>query len=154
MTVAGTVAGSLADFDAPDVKLSCPVDLELSAQSLVALRDEGLPAVGASFGGNDPATATAPLDWGALIPLWCMGGRSDPPVPAVVVSPARDRPLDEHVRAGRAIAGAAEQSGKRVALIASADHGHAHDPGGPVRLRPGRRALRRGDRQARPAKTA
>jgi aromatic ring-opening dioxygenase LigB subunit len=136
VTVAGTVAGSLAEFDAPEVKLSCPVDLELASQSIAALHDEGLPVVGVSFGGNDPATASAPLDWGALIPLWCMGGRSDPPVPAVVVSPARDRPLDEHVRAGRAIARAAEQSGKRVALIASADHGHAHDPNGPYGFDP------------------
>src|SRR6185312_7340489 len=40
-------------------------------------------------------------------------------------------PLDEHVRAGRALARAAGGSGKRVALVASADHGHAHDPDGP-----------------------
>jgi len=65
-----------------------------------------------------------------------MGGRAEPPVPLVVVSPARDRPLAEHVRAGRAIALAAEQSGKRVALIASADHGHAHDPDGPYGFDP------------------
>jgi aromatic ring-opening dioxygenase LigB subunit len=60
-----------------------------------------------------------------------MGGRSEPQVPAVVVSPARDRSVEEHVRAGRAVARAADASGKRVALIASADHGHAHDPDGP-----------------------
>jgi aromatic ring-opening dioxygenase catalytic subunit (LigB family) len=46
-----------------------------------------------------------------LIPVWAMGGRAEPPVPVVVVSPARDRSLDEHVRAGRAIARAAEESG-------------------------------------------
>jgi aromatic ring-opening dioxygenase LigB subunit len=136
VTLAGTVAGSLAEFDAPDVKLSCPIDLELATGSITALRDDGLPAVGASFGGNDPATATAPLDWGALIPLWCMGGRSEPQVPVVIVSPARDRPLEEHVRAGRAIGGAADRSSKRVALIASADHGHAHDPQGPYGFDP------------------
>jgi len=71
-----------------------------------------------------------------LIPLWCMGGRADPPVPVVVVSPARDRPLEEHLRAGEAIARAAADSGKRVALIASADHGHAHDPAGPYGFDP------------------
>jgi aromatic ring-opening dioxygenase LigB subunit len=111
--------------------LSCPVDLELAAQAVVALHDAGIPVVGASFGANDPGAATAPMDWGVLIPLWVMGGRSEPPVPVVVVSPARDRPLEEHVRAGEALARAAEESGKRVALIASADHGHAHDPEGP-----------------------
>ena len=76
------------------------------------------------------------MDWGVLIPLWVMGGRSTPQVPAVVVSPARDRPLKEHVRAGRALARAAAGSGKRVALIASADHGHAHDPEGPYGFDP------------------
>jgi aromatic ring-opening dioxygenase LigB subunit len=95
-----------------------------------------VPVVGASFGANDPGAAIAPMDWGVLIPLWYMGGRSEPQVPAVVVSPARDRSLDEHVRAGRAIARAAGQSGKRVALIASADHGHAHDPDGPYGFDP------------------
>jgi aromatic ring-opening dioxygenase LigB subunit len=136
IVLAGTLAGTLVDFDAPHVRLSCPVDLELAAQSVVALHDAGIPVVGASFGANDPGAATAPMDWGVLIPLWVMGGRDDPPVPAVVVSPARDRPLEEHVRAGRALARAAEESGKRVALIASADHGHAHDADGPYGFDP------------------
>jgi aromatic ring-opening dioxygenase LigB subunit len=71
-----------------------------------------------------------------LIPLWFMGGRSEPQVPAVVVSPARDRSPAEHVRAGAAIARAAVNSNKRIALIASADHGHAHDPEGPYGFDP------------------
>ena len=131
VVLAGTLAGTLAEFDAPDVRLSCPVDFELATAAVVALRDEGIPVVGASFGANDARAATAPMDWGVLIPLWAMGGRHDPPVPVVVVSPARDRPPEEHVRAGRAVALAAAESGKRVALIASADHGHAHDADGP-----------------------
>jgi aromatic ring-opening dioxygenase LigB subunit len=136
VVLAGTLAGSLAEFDAPEVRLSCPVDLELATQTVVALHDDGLPVVGASFGANDPGAATAPMDWGVLIPLWVTGGRAEPPVPVVVVSPARDRPLEEHVRAGHAIARAAEQSGRRVALIASADHGHAHDADGPYGFDP------------------
>jgi aromatic ring-opening dioxygenase LigB subunit len=136
VVLAGTVAGSLADFDAPDVRLSVPVDLELGAQAVTALHDDGIPVVGASFGANDPGAATAPMDWGVLIPLWAIGGRHEPPVPVVVASPARDRPLEEHVRAGRALARAAEESGKRVALIASADHGHAHDADGPYGFDP------------------
>jgi len=131
VVLAGTLAGRLAEFDAPEVELSCSVDLELAAAVVVALHDDGIPVVGTSFGANDPGAATAPMDWGVLIPLWYMGGRSDPQVPAVVVSPARDRPVVEHVRAGAAIARAAAESGKRVSLIASADHGHAHDAEGP-----------------------
>jgi aromatic ring-opening dioxygenase LigB subunit len=136
VVLAGTLSGSLADFGAAEVTLSCPVDVQLATEAIVALHDDGLPVVGASFGANDAGAATAPMDWGVLIPLWFMGGRSEPQVPAVVVSPARDRPLEEHVRAGRALARAAAASGKRVALIASADHGHAHDPDGPYGFDP------------------
>jgi aromatic ring-opening dioxygenase LigB subunit len=136
VVLAGMLSGSLAEFDAPEVELSCPVDVELATQAIVALHDEGIPVVGASFGANDPGAATAPMDWGVLIPLWFMGGRSEPQVPAVVVSPARDRPIEEHVRAGRALADAAAASPKRIALIASADHGHAHDPEGPYGFDP------------------
>ena len=136
VVLAGTLAGRLAEFDAPEVELSCPVELELAAAVVVALHDDGIPVVGASFGANDPGAATAPMDWGVLIPLWYMGGRSEPQVPAVVVSPARDRPLEDHVRAGAAIARAAAESDLRVALIASADHGHAHDADGPYGFDP------------------
>jgi aromatic ring-opening dioxygenase LigB subunit len=136
VVLAGTLAGSLAELDAPEVQLSCPVDFDLAVETVVALHDDGIPVVGASFGANDARAATAPMDWGVLIPLWAMGGRHDPPIPAVAVSPARDRPPAEHVRAGRAIARAVEESGKRVALIASADHGHAHDPMGPYGFDP------------------
>jgi aromatic ring-opening dioxygenase LigB subunit len=131
VVVAGTLAGTLAEWAAPEVQLSCPSDRGLANACVEALRDAGLPAIGVSYGANDAAAATAPLDWGALIPLWFMGGRADPQVPAVVVSPARDRPLEEHLRAGEALAAAAADSGKRVALVASADHGHAHGPEGP-----------------------
>jgi aromatic ring-opening dioxygenase LigB subunit len=136
VVLAGTLAGSLAEWDAPGVELACPVDAELGGEVVAALRDDGIPVVGVSFGANDAGAATAPLDWGALIPLWFMGGRSEPQVPTVVASPARDRPWEEHVRAGAAIARTAEASGKRVALIASADHGHAHAGEGPYGFDP------------------
>ena len=51
-----------------------------------------------------------------------------------MVSPAR--PLEERVRAGEALARAAAASPNRIALIASADHGHAHDPAGPYGFDP------------------
>jgi aromatic ring-opening dioxygenase LigB subunit len=136
VVVAGTLSGSLAEWDAPGVELTCPVDADLATAVVEALRDDGVPVVRVSYGANDAAAATAPLDWGGLIPLWFMGGRSDPQVPAVVASPARDRPWQEHVRAGTAIARAAESSMQRIALIASADHGHAHDPEGPYGFDP------------------
>ena len=128
--VAGRVAGRLEGAP-PSIALDVPAATDLAWLVLESLVLAGVPSVGVSFGGNDPATAVAPMDWGVLIPLWFMGGRHDPPVPLVVVTPARDLPASAHVDAGAAIAEAAAKSGLRVALIASADHGHAHVEGGP-----------------------
>jgi len=108
-------------------------DRELAQAIIEALRVEGLPVVGVSYGGNDPAEAEMPLDWGTEVPLQFV---RTPRV--VVVAPARDRPLDEHIRVGAAIAQATGV--KRVALIASADHGHAHDPDGPYGFDPSAQA--------------
>jgi aromatic ring-opening dioxygenase LigB subunit len=128
---AASLAGSL---DEPELELGCAVDRELAARVLEALREEELPAAGVSYGSNDEALAEMPMDWGTLVPLWFLGGRAKAPAPVVVVSPARDRPLQEHVRAGAAIARACER--RRAALVASADHGHAHDPDGPFGFHP------------------
>jgi aromatic ring-opening dioxygenase LigB subunit len=84
-----------------------------------------------SFGGNRTDEAVMPMDWGTLIPLWYLGGRADPPLRATLVSPARDLSPEAHVAAGRALDEAARRSGKRVAFVASADHGHAHVEDGP-----------------------
>jgi aromatic ring-opening dioxygenase LigB subunit len=129
VVTAATLAGTLAELDHPEVELSCATDRELALDVRDAIRAEGIPVVGVSYGGNLVEQSVMPMDWGVLVPLWFMGGRSEPQVPAVVVSPARDRPLEEHVRVGAAVAGAAAT--KRVAVIASADHGHAHSDDGP-----------------------
>jgi aromatic ring-opening dioxygenase LigB subunit len=128
--VAGRVAGRLAGAP-PSIALDVPAATDLSILVLESLVSAGVPAAGISFGSNAPETSVAPMDWGVLIPLWFMGGRHDPPVPLVVVTPARDLSAKAHVAAGTAIAHAAKKSGRRVAFIASADHGHAHVEGGP-----------------------
>lgn len=128
--VSSRVSGHLDG--APDsVALDIPTDADLAWRVLAALGEAEIPSVGISFGSNDPTTAVAPMDWGVLIPLWFMGGRHEPPVPIVVMTPARDLPAGAHFEAGRAVAKAAADSGKRVAFIASADHAHAHLAGGP-----------------------
>ena len=123
----------------PTVALDLPSDTELAWRILGELGTAGLPSVGISFGGNDPGSAVAPMDWGVLIPLWFMGGRREPALPIVVVTPARDLPASDHVTAGAAIAAVAAQSSRRVAFIASADHGHAHLEGGPYGFDPAAR---------------
>jgi len=130
VVVAGRVAGRLAGAP-PSIALDVPAAGDLAWLVLESMGSAGVSCVGVSFGANDPDGAVAPMDWGVLIPLWFMGGRHDPPVPVVVVTPARDMPASAHIDAGAAIADAAARSGLRVAFIASADHGHAHLEGGP-----------------------
>lgn len=102
------------------------VDRELALRIVDAVRAAGLPVVGVSFGGNDPDEAELPADWGTDVPLeWLSAER------VVVVAPARDRPLEEHLRLGEALRDAGVD-----ALLASADHGHAHDPDGPYGFDP------------------
>jgi aromatic ring-opening dioxygenase LigB subunit len=132
--VSGRMAGVLDGAAA--VALDVPVESDFAWLTLESLIDAKIPAVGVSFGSNDPASAVAPMDWGVLIPLWFMGGRHEPPVPLVVVTPARDLSAEAHVGAGAAIARAAAKSGRRVAFIASADHGHAHRKDGPYGFHP------------------
>ncbi len=96
-------------------------EYETDAANAAALLEADLPIVAVSYGSNWTEFAEFPLDWGAEIPL---GFVRAPKV--VVVSPSRDRPLEEHLRLGEAIAALPG----RVALIASADHGHSHTPDG------------------------
>jgi aromatic ring-opening dioxygenase LigB subunit len=102
------------------------VDRELALHLLSAVRAAGLPVVGVSYGGNDPSEAELPIDWGTQVPLAHI-----PADRIVVVAPARDRPLDEHIRLGEVLA----ESGV-TAILASADHGHAHDANGPYGFDP------------------
>ena len=102
---------------------SGPGDPELADACVTALQDAGLPALGLTFGATAAGASEMPIDWGAGIPLWFMRG------PAVVVTPCRALPNDEHVRAGAALARATGE--RRVAFVASADHGHGHTHDGP-----------------------
>ncbi len=99
-------------------------DRELASALIAGIRAAGLPVTGVSYGGNATSEAEMPLDWGTEVPLRFIRATR-----VVVVAPARDRPLEEHVRLGRAIADATGSA--RVALVASADHGHTHEADGP-----------------------
>jgi aromatic ring-opening dioxygenase LigB subunit len=131
--VAARIEGSLGSWDPgmDHVRLAVEVDLELALAVRDQLREIDLPALGVSFGGNDPATAVMPMDWATLIPLWYLGARGASPPPVVVVTPARELSAEAHVRAGAAVTVACERLGRRAAVIASADHGHGHRADGP-----------------------
>jgi aromatic ring-opening dioxygenase LigB subunit len=132
---AAVLSGDLVQWGSP-ISLRVPVDRKLALSVRDAMREDDIPVVGVSYGANDPAVAIFPMDWAVLIPIHFMGGRTEPQVPIVVVAPARDLPDDVHVRAGRAVARAAAASRRRVALVASCDHGHGHDAKGPYGFTP------------------
>jgi aromatic ring-opening dioxygenase LigB subunit len=117
------VEGDAAQWSDSTERYEGPGDPELAADCVAELQLEGLPALGITFGSTVAGSSTMPLDWGAMIPLWFMRA------PAVVVTPCRARPNSEQVRAGAALARAT--GSRRVALIASADHGHGHTEDGP-----------------------
>jgi aromatic ring-opening dioxygenase LigB subunit len=115
--------GDASQWTDADTHYEGPGEPELADACIQALHEDGLPALGVTFGATAAGASTMPLDWGALIPLWFMRA------PAVVVTPTRDRPNEDQVRAGAALARATGK--RRVALIASADHGHGHTEDGP-----------------------
>jgi aromatic ring-opening dioxygenase LigB subunit len=98
-------------------------DQELAQAILAAGQAAGLPMVA------EPGEhGRLPLVGGALIPLWFTVRPLAPPRPRlVVIAPSPAVPRGELVRFGRLLADVAAASGRRVALIASADHGHTHD---------------------------
>ena len=119
----GLLQGDASQWTDADTRYEGPGHPELADACVQALQGAGLPALGIAFGATAAGSSTMPLDWGALIPLWFMRA------PAVVVSPCRALSNDEHVRAGEVLAAATGR--RRVALIASADHGHGHTVNGP-----------------------
>ncbi|HZT16735.1 MAG TPA: hypothetical protein VFA19_12395 [Gaiellaceae bacterium] len=118
-----TLEGDASEWTDADSSYAGPGEPELADACIRELQAAGLPALGITFGATAAGSSTMPLDWGAAIPLWFMHA------PAVVVSPCRALSNGEHVRAGEALARATGE--RRVALIASADHGHGHSADGP-----------------------
>src|SRR4029077_19249623 len=94
----------------------------VDGEPAAALPGAALPILGVSYGGNVVEQSEMPLDWGTEVPLDFLRAKR-----IVVVCPARDLALEEHLRLGEAIAALPG----RHALVASADHGHTHAADGP-----------------------
>lgn len=130
-----TAAGILGEYPPRQVRASYDIDLDL----VTALSNEASKLnvpLARLVGEKDGGKAVLPLDWGAFIPLWYTGYRQAPKPHIVVMAPDRTLPREALVRCGVAIARAAEESGKRVALLASCDQGHAHTLDGPYGFDP------------------
>lgn len=98
------------------VSLDLSVDAELGALVADLAVAHGIPVARAIYGASGGPACCIPLDWGAVVPLYFMKAPK-----VVLVVPSRTLPRSAMVEFGKAIAEAAQQSGKRVALIASGD---------------------------------
>ncbi len=114
------------------VEVAMPVDAELGRRVAEhAVRAYKVPVVTAIYGASSGDGCFTPLDWGAVVPLWFLGSRWTNPPKIVSVTPSRDLTLRQLYDFGTAIAQVAETMERRVALVASADWGHAHSASGP-----------------------
>ena len=113
------------------VSVEFRVDKELNLAIAEVGQRLGVPVARLSRGAPDDPSTCLPLDWGAVVPFWFMGRTYAPPPRVVVACPDRDLDLALFPRFGEAVRRAAEERGRRIAFIASADLGHAHDPQGP-----------------------
>lgn len=111
-------------------------DQPMARQILEQVEAAGIPVVGANYGALAGPASNIEMDWGTLIPLWFSGAQDEEKPEVVIIAPTREIPLQQLVELGRIIARVAGESGTKVALIASADQGHAHDPEGPYGFHP------------------
>ncbi len=126
---------AVADWS-PGVKLEFEMDPSL-AQTIAGKAEEmDVPVVRYIYGASGGPECYIPLDWGAIVPLYFMGHRFSPKPKLVHLSPMRLLPLAAHYEFGRAIGRVIQESKQRIAFIASADQGHAHDPQGPYGFHP------------------
>lgn len=121
---------AVADWS-PEVKLNFDMDVDLAHQIADEATMANVPVVRYLYGAGSGPDCYIPLDWGAVVPLYFLGQRFSPKPKLVHISPMRYLPLSTHHEFGRVLGSVIKESEKRIALIASADQGHAHDPNGP-----------------------
>ena len=120
------LAGDFVDFYAPGVKLTFKNDLDLLSGIKQAARGDGVELA--------ELQRDHPLDHGALVPLYYLSeaGWSGP----IVVFGFTLLSNEKHLAFGRAIARAAREVGRRVAVVASGDLSHRLIVGGPYEFEP------------------
>lgn len=125
----------VADWS-PDVKLEFEMDTSLANEIADKATEMNVPVVRYIYGASSGPDCYVPLDWGAVVPLYFMGHRFTPRPKLVHLSPMRLLPYQTHYDFGRAIGRVIKASDARIAFIASADQGHAHDANGPYGYAP------------------
>lgn len=128
--VTATGYGELEE-DGGKIAVAVETDLDLAAAWAYRATEWGVsvaPLSGEMLS-EEPGAALS-LDWGVTIPLALLTSGAEA-LPTVVACPARDLPRTQLVDWGEALVEAADQLGRRVALVVSADQGHGHAADGP-----------------------
>jgi AmmeMemoRadiSam system protein A len=121
----GRITGSLARFDAPEMKIDLPADEPFAGTIAEEARSRGVQVW--RLRDND-------LDHGATVPLWHLAdaGWRGPTILIGLNYPGEPGLIE----LGEAIAAAARLAGRSVAVIASGDMSHRLQPGAPAGFHP------------------
>lgn len=115
-------SGSMADFRAPEEKLSVKGDAAFARAIIDAAAEANIPA--GPYGGRN-----LPLDHASFIPLWFLHQVGfDAPI---VLMGFSGFPFDTHYRLGRIVASVAEEENRRAVWVASGDLSHKQKADGP-----------------------
>lgn len=146
----GRAAGTLS-HDGKTIEMNVPVDHELVDAIATGAEEDGIPVACVGFGGNRMNQAVAPMDWGAMGPLWFLGHDQDrtgfgnvlAPAPegeqgpaVVLITPSRVLDRETQIAFGRSLGRVFQESEKRIGFVASCDWSHVHSESGPYGAHP------------------
>lgn len=117
-------------FEGVELPGEWETDRELAGEVYSAWKGAEIPVVDLHFASRSGIYSRWPLTWGELIPLQFLEKN-----PLVLLTPARGMSREALIKAGEVLGEVIERSKKKIALIVSADHGHAHDENGPYGYR-------------------
>ena len=117
-------------FEGKELPGEWKTDRELAEKIYKAEKEAGMPVVDLNFASLRGEYSRWPLSWGELIPLNFLDKK-----PLVLITPTRGVGRETLVKFGEILGDVIESAEKRIALIVSADHGHAHDENGPYGYR-------------------
>src|SRR5690606_4900162 len=129
----GRAAGTLR-YKGKVAEANIPCDRPLVVSIMSACEEGGVPVAAAGFAGNRPDQSVAPMDWGAMVPLWFLGhdanveGSGDVLAPApdhdagptaVLITPSRSLDRETMVAFGRTLGRVFAADPRRIGFVAS-----------------------------------
>jgi AmmeMemoRadiSam system protein A len=129
------IHGDMANFNAHEVRTSCPNDLELAAAIGYLCADHDINYIMVDKENARRYRLQNSLDHGILVPYYYLSRAGLGSLPVVAIS-IGFLPLIQLYRLGTFIARSAEQLGRKVAVIASGDMSHRLKDEGPYSFHP------------------